>query len=368
MTSKKILILSSCFYPNISPRSFRTTELAKELAKQGHDVTVYIRKEDYNYEQISTTHGVTIKDYGKFYLKKIQIKGVGVELWLRRAINRILLQFIEYPDIEYMFKVIKILKNETIYDLLISIAVPHPIHWGVALLRERISRITSIWIADCGDPYMLCETSNFKKLPYFGIIEKYFCSKTDFITVPTISSVAGYYSKYKSKIRVIPQGFCFDDISLYKDDLINVVPTFAYAGSFIPKKRDPQKFIEYLYSLNRDFHFIIYSNQHQMLSQYIDKFSNNIELKEFIERKELLYELSKMDFLVNFKNNTDIQTPSKIIDYSLTGRPILSVSDEGLETIIINEFLDGNYEHSFCIDNIKKYNIKNVAKDFLELC
>ena len=126
MTSKKILILSSCFYPNISPRSFRTTELAKELARLGHHVTLYIRKENYDYEKISNEYGITIKDYGKFYLKKINISGGWFELFLRRAINRILLQLIEYPDIEFFFKTINILRNESGYDIMISIAMTHP--------------------------------------------------------------------------------------------------------------------------------------------------------------------------------------------------------------------------------------------------
>jgi len=36
----KILIVSNAFYPEISPRSFRTTELAKELSRQGHKDTL----------------------------------------------------------------------------------------------------------------------------------------------------------------------------------------------------------------------------------------------------------------------------------------------------------------------------------------
>ena len=37
----KILIVSGFFYPQNTPRAFRTTELAKEFARLGHDV-VYI--------------------------------------------------------------------------------------------------------------------------------------------------------------------------------------------------------------------------------------------------------------------------------------------------------------------------------------
>ena len=40
MDKKRILIISSAFYPFNSPRSFRTTELAKEFARRGHQVKV----------------------------------------------------------------------------------------------------------------------------------------------------------------------------------------------------------------------------------------------------------------------------------------------------------------------------------------
>lgn len=37
---KKILIVTNGYYPKNSPRSFRATEFAKELHRQGHQVTV----------------------------------------------------------------------------------------------------------------------------------------------------------------------------------------------------------------------------------------------------------------------------------------------------------------------------------------
>ena len=40
--SKKILMVSDACYPELSPRAFRTTELARELAREGHRVTLLI--------------------------------------------------------------------------------------------------------------------------------------------------------------------------------------------------------------------------------------------------------------------------------------------------------------------------------------
>ena len=42
MDNKRILIVGRTFFPEQSPRSFRTTELAKEFARQGHQVEVLL--------------------------------------------------------------------------------------------------------------------------------------------------------------------------------------------------------------------------------------------------------------------------------------------------------------------------------------
>lgn len=73
-----------------------------------------------------------------------------------------------------------------------------------------------------------------------------------------------------------------------------------------------------------------------------------------------------MDFLVNFDNNTGVQQPSKLIDYALTGRPIINVYGE-LDEKVILEFLAGNYENSYKTPNMEKYKIENVVDEFLSL-
>ncbi|MBK7525412.1 MAG: hypothetical protein IPI53_15025 [Saprospiraceae bacterium] len=51
----KVLIISGDFYPVNSPRSFRTTELAKELSRQGNEVTLmYSVKDESSIEFLST--------------------------------------------------------------------------------------------------------------------------------------------------------------------------------------------------------------------------------------------------------------------------------------------------------------------------
>lgn len=368
MLFKKILIVSTGFYPQISPRSFRTTELVKELSRQGHKVTLYTHKSEVVHKEFEKEFGVTIKDLGKASYKNIAYEKKGKWLSLfKRGLRRALLLLLEYPDIELLFLTDKSLRGEKQYDLLISVAVPHPIHWGVAKAISKNKALTKTWVADCGDPYMGDKADSFKKLFYFKYIEKWFCKKADYITVPTEGSIGAYYPEFHKKIKIIPQGFNFDDTKIYDGVINNPVPTFGYAGGFIPGIRDPRELVDFLCKYAHPFKFIIYTTSTDMILPYVVASGNRIELREYIPREKLLFELSKLDFLLNINNGTSVQTPSKLIDYALTLRPILSIDNGKLDTKVIENFLQGDYSRQYKMEDIEKYNIKNIASQFIEL-
>lgn len=76
-----------------------------------------------------------------------------------------------------------------------------------------------------------------------------------------------------------------------------------------------------------------------------------------------------MDFAINFRNDSSVQVPSKLIDYSLSKRPIIEISPDfpEEEKIAFEQFLEGNYQKQYMIDNIQKYDIEKVVKAFLDL-
>jgi len=370
MDKKKILIVSRSFYPENSPRSFRTTELVKEFARQGHEVTLLTIKNDSYHIPFEKKYGVNIKNMGTLRFPDIEVSSdVYAIRLLQRVLRRGLLQFFEYPDIELMFKLRKALKKEAGYDLLISIAVPHPIHWGVAWAWRTYNPISDTWIADCGDPYMGATLDSFQKIFYFKYFEKSFCRKADYITVPLDKAREGYYSEFREKIKVIPQGFKFDEVEIDRSSYVrNPVPTFAYAGGFIPGGRDPRDFLDYMVNLEQDFKFVLYTKSKELVEPWRNKSDGRIEIRDYIPRPELLKTLSKMDFLVNFENQSPLMMPSKLIDYYLTGRPVLNVSNESLDPARIMQFLKGNYENKFNYNGVDQYRIENVCNRFLELC
>ena len=190
--------------------------------------------------------------------------------------------------------------------------------------------------------------------------------KSNFITIPIESARNAYYHEFHDKLIVIPQGFNFESIQRHRNFVKNKIPTFAYAGGFIPKRRDPRPFLDYLAKVENDFRFVIYTNKPDLLTLYKVKLRDKLQIESKIPRSELLKVLSKMDFLVNFDNNAHAQVPSKLIDYALTNRPVLNISND-FNPEIVDEFLAGNYKHKFVVTDLEKYNIINVAQQFLDL-
>jgi glycosyltransferase involved in cell wall biosynthesis len=367
MNIKNILIVSRAFYPFNSPRANRATELAKEFARQGHNVKVITSKEG-DVETFCIQNNIEFKDLGNLTWPTPTIKGSGLILLFWRLIVRFSILLFEYPMLQLVFLVKKALKGENNHDLIISVAVPYPIHWGVALARKNNHSIAKTWVADCGDPYMGQENDTFTHPFYFGWVEKWFCRKTDFITVPTKNSYKGYYKKFHPKLKVIPQGFRFEDIEFYKGIKNNDKVIFGYGGVFIKDRRDPTEFINFLNELGEtyNFEFHIYTKSSQIIMPLLNN-TNRIQLKEILDRKSLLFEMSKMDFVVNFENVGIAQTPSKLIDYAIINKPILSVETGGLKTKVILEFLKKDYSNALVIDDKEQYRIENVTKKFLEL-
>jgi hypothetical protein len=367
MNKAKILIVTECFYPQITARSLRATELAKELARQGNDVLVLTSERKSDISAFENENKLKCSSFGKPRLRELIVKGGKFQLFFKRSLRRLLIMFFEYPVIELMWRVKQALRYQNNYDLLISIAAPHSIHWGVAWARNKDHPIAEKWIADCGDPYMGDKTDTFRKLFYFKYLEKWFCRKADYISVPVTEAIGAYYPEFRHKIVVIPQGFCFSNLKLAHYQKTKDYPIFALAGSLNAYKDSAPPFFEYLLSVKSRFKFIIYTEMLGWAEEYVHNLGTRAEVRKFIAREQLVYELSKMDFLVNFMYKTNVQRSSKLINYVLSGRPILNV-EAGTDIVaIVPEFFSGDYHQRLIINNIEDNNIMNIARQFIEL-
>lgn len=101
--------------------------------------------------------------------------------------------------------------------------------------------------------------------------------------------------------------------------------------------------------------------------KYIKDSDGQIEYIIGKGRKDVVWECSKADFLINITNPSSIQTPSKLIDYGIAGRPILDVSNEFSDPSLFLKFYEGDYSVRRNIDFLDNYRIENVARQFVEL-
>ncbi len=362
----KLLLISNAFFPEMSPRSYRATELAKEFSRQGHEVVVITKFRNYSYTDFLRKNPVTIKMWKGDKWSPVKIIQRSPWNFITRGVKRILMILFEYPAIEDMFHVKRMLKVENNHDLMISFSVPYPVHWGTAWASSSKNQIAKRWIADCGDPYMGDVLDSFRKPFYFAFLEKWFCRKADFITIPVQSAKSAYYTEFHHKIRVIPQGFNFNLNKIKENRISRGIPEFAYAGSFLKGIRDPGPLLNFLSQTNLPFKFYVFTDQCEYLGNYKEILKNKLVISGYIPRDELLERLSEMDFLVNLDNNTTLNIPSKLIDYSLTGRPVLNISkDFSVDDIIA--FLSGDYSEQMQLPDPGQFHIRIVATQFLNL-
>jgi hypothetical protein len=359
----KIVIIARAIYPLLSPRAFRATELAKQFAKLDHDVTLYAVLGKFDYTEFTATTGVKVKPI-KTHLSTSNSDGKMRYTFLDKIAFHAFRKLIEYPDVEFCWKIPQILRKEQNVDLLITVAFPHPIHWGAAFAKKILGdKFPAKWVSDCGDPYM-GDTVN-KHFGYFQIVEDFWGSQTDFVTVPMDGARAGYSPKIQNKIRVIPQGFDFSEVKLLPYEP-NPIPHFAYVGQVYPGYRDPTTFLEYLSSRLEDFRFSVFGASH-FYEPFKKRLGEKLVLYDYIPRSELIEFLSQQDFLINLTNENSIQSPSKLIDYLLSRRPIIDVSTPFNEYDIMDNAFKGEVLDMHKGEDVSRFDVRKVADAFLSL-
>ena len=277
MKPLKIVIVTQNIYPKLSPRAHRSSQLAFGLADAGHDVTVYaLLGNSFDYKVYQKNRNIKFKNLGKSKLGLADSENNSNRTIFNRGMKRLFWKVFMYPDIEMVPMIRKALKKEKDIDILISIAVPYINHFAIAGMKKISAKC---WISDCGDPF----TKNpFHKMPHhFEYFERKWSKKTNYIVVPIEEAKVGYFQEFRDKIKVIPQGFNFDDIKL-ADYKKNTIPTFAYSGVTYKDVRDPSNFLDYLVGLDKPFKLIVYSKG-GLFAQYNHSLGDKMEIRDYAQ-------------------------------------------------------------------------------------
>ncbi len=291
----------------------------------------------------------------------------------RKILKRLASMLFDYPSVELVFKINRALAKQKGYEVLISIAVPYAIHWGVASrwsTKKPNENPAKIWIADCGDPYYGRQNDSFRILPHFAIVEKWFMRKADVISIPIEGARNRYFTEFHEKIQVIPHGFRFPERTQLptKKDTDITCPYFIYSGDMGTVLHQSRALFKALRAIPDDFRFRIYTQNIDFVKQEANDLiqAGKIELFTYIDRMELLEELAKVDFLVAFKPKHLSQVPSKLIDYSYIGKPILYFGIDG-NVRDIYHFISGDYSEQLNKLDIEPFKIHNVVNQFLKV-
>lgn len=375
----RILIVSYSFIPERSPRAHRTFELVREFSKRGFKVTLilpdYGNDNSYSFEGVDVIHVQS----GVLFNRKAKIRGDYRQVssfvnrekqsFLKKIAKAVFHQiFLGGKSFEYLIPVFFAVKQlKGVFDLGISIGLPMSSHFGLTLgtLFGGPKVITKV--ADYGDPFSYCSGSVLHIW-----VEKMLLRRFDYVTIPVVAAkeaFSGVVDTYK--LKVIPQGFDLSSITTAPYVRNNPV-TFAYAGVFYENIRNPISFFDFLSSLDFDFTFIVYTRfDHSFTMSFIKTYQNELKGKlvvlPAIDREELIFELSKMDFLLNFKNTNSFQSPSKLIDYKLSGRPVHNISCVDFQSDNFMRFMALESQLSDVKLDLDNYDIFHVANKFIQL-
>lgn len=368
----KIVIISGSFYPNIHPRAFRAAELAKELSRQGHEVTAVFctREENFDYEGYESIHKIKLIPLNIFNGNRV----AEVASHKRTFFYKIERYLIEYLICGNLFKYGKQICAQLEHlpymeeaDAVIALSTPFPCHYGFYKYMKKKGK-HFVAIADSGDPFYYSKQT--PRAIWFKYLEKAIYNKCDYITIPTINAINQYAPICpKTKIRIIPQGFDMTHLKLFQGSFTPPIK-FAYAGVFYWDIRNPEFLFKYLDGISDDYEFHIFMRYaDETFNEILAKYPNlksRVRMKLCVPHDDLIYELSRMHFLINIENLSNTQMPSKLIDYGMAGRPILSCNETNFNHQILNDFFHGNYDNQYIV-NVDDFNIKNVASKFMNL-
>ena len=356
LSSKKVLIISYSYAPDLSPRAFRWTAVSNYLAYLGFEVHVLCagaQIDNFGSDDnrlvivhrvgdwlLSAAAWVSPKFSKKIYDPHAQSGFLFKTLILKlfRAVWRALY----WPDYACGWIIPAMLearmlcaKNE--YDWIISVSHPFSGHL-VGMAAKRCSP-RSRWFVDIGDPYsQMREPSpnNYFIYSYISrIVESRVISGATVISVTTDSTKALYESCFpesSGKVYVIPPLLSLPNFTQTPLWRVDGTIRLVFVGTLYKKLRSPKYLLACVVALSRafpashfDLHFFGLVNDCGDDFLMVPDIPNcRVLLHGLVCREEAAQAMNSADILVNIGNDSESQLPSKVIEYMATGKPILN--------------------------------------------
>jgi hypothetical protein len=354
-----ILIISHSYFPALTPRAIRWSNLHEEFLLQGHNVQVVSSKlgslqasnnKDVFYvgsslrsyfktDRIDThSNTKTKKNFcfkGLFHLKRI------ISL-LSIQIHSIFLRPFRWPDFAWPFIFFGFISSRNLlkkkkYDLVITVSHPFSSHLIGIMIKYLHPQVR--WIADNGDPFSFMDKPRVNNFFLYKALNKYVESKVLHLcdgfavtTEGTSELYRTYFHSSSDKIKVIgpllskEATIVFNEHSAISKSEGRVV--FNFFGTLYSTIRNPRYLIEVLdllsFKINEQIEVNFYGEPNDISIQDIRSQNISINFHGMLSRNDALNKICTSDILLNIGNSNQYQLPSKLVEYVASANPIIN--------------------------------------------
>jgi glycosyltransferase involved in cell wall biosynthesis len=391
----KILIITYHYTPDLTPRAFRWSAIAAEMANQGHQVDVLCAARVAPQQEtndlgvtVHRTHDALLNASARMHRKpKAESRGgETIQTLLRgvlRKIARTLWRMTYWPDYAcgWVIPASRLavrLASSNDYDWIISVSHPFTGHLVGYLARRHCP--DARWLVDIGDPFsMMREPATNNHFLYRSLnrwIERRVIHGADEICVTTEQTRQLYlhhFSVSVNKITVVPPLLSLPDTSISTARSAGEALKMVFVGTLYLHLRNPQFLLNLHAALSEkintakiELHFYGALNDcTHLLEPYLDSTRTGVFVHGLVSRAEVTSAMEYADVLVNIGNRSESQLASKVIEYMAMGRPILN---------IVN--IDGDISSAVLFDYPSVLQVRNIddtvsnvvlieARDFL---
>jgi hypothetical protein len=369
----KILIISHGYAPALNARAFRWTALAEHWGAQGHEVDVVTVRTGASH--LDSAPGVRVHRVG-FYLDKLGVYArhsahdsatidKGQMRDPRRKIGRLAIRATKkvydltwkklyWPDyalpwIPFAAAAARRLVARNRPELIISVSLPFSSH--VAALMARKKGIP--WIVDVGDPFSFMTatpTNNHSLYARLNAsVERAVVAKATLVTVTNEATGAVYRELFghADKIRVIPPMFTGSLSAPPHGEQQKVENRLVYIGTLNRVIRSPDRLLAIFDALVQsgnhpglELHFFGESGDCTGSFQDLPAATaSRVKVHGLVSRETAMEAVQSARAVVNIGNSTTFQLPSKLVEYAVSGRPIVNLTAG--EGDLSKEFLSG---------------------------
>lgn len=338
------LLVVNYYYPQVgTSHGYRWGELCNELAKNGVEVDYLTSR--CPFERV-TVEGINLIEVGpkvrSSFVEGHKV-GNGVKQGLKKNLGilglinkrlKMLYRFFYWPDglWFWFFPLISwyILNRGREYDAVITYSPTMVSHlFGLVFKINRGERIH--WLADYGDPFSISynmQPNNFRLYKRLNEkIECYIFDKADSVSFTNEETVSGY-----KKIHCLPKAMILnhavniDDYYVGKNHKGKKILRIAYVGGLHEGIREPYEPLRVLEAVAGIFDM---HNKKLKVDMYGPL--NGLEVgSEILTHHGKVSKCAAVDvvrgnnILLNIENKNCVMSPSKIVEYLATGKPIIN--------------------------------------------